>query len=54
MGVYHGQNYSKEIHKFENGEWIIDIGRLKTTGYYRGLIQIGMDILMIGGGGDFQ
>ena len=54
MGVYHGHNYSNEIHKFESGEWTTDIGRLKTTGYYRGLIQIGIDILMIGGGRDFE
>ena len=50
MGLYRGHNFSEEIHKFENGEWITDIGRLKTTGMLRGLIQIGMDILMIGGG----
>ena len=56
MGLYHGHNWSNEIHKFENGEWITDIGRIRANyrGYYRGFIQIGMDILMIGGGRDFE
>ena len=39
---------SKEIHKFQNNQWILDVGKLLSHQYHRTSIQIGNEFLVYG------
>ena len=51
MGLNGPWEHSREIHKFQNNQWILDVGRLQSDQYHRVSIQIGNDFLVYGRNG---
>ena len=45
------RGWTKAIHKFQDDEWTVNIGSLQTLMNMREGIQIGNDLLIIGGDG---
>merc|ERR1719428_52405 len=48
MGLNSPWEPAKEIHKFQNNQWTLNVGRLLSDQYHRTSIQIGNEFLIYG------
>ena len=51
MGLNSPWQTTREIHKFQNNQWILDVGRLQDDQYNRVSIQIGNEFFIYGRNG---